>query len=569
MLKPEINARRVLRLLVVALLFALSADAVRAQRELGVRPTDSGGPLMPEQAAYDVKSYDLALRLNLEAQSINGELTVKAQIVHPIAWLVLDLDTPLKVLAVFDVEQATRPRPLQFERRGGKIWIAFPMTKQPGANISVRVHYEGKPRVAPRPPWVGGFIWTKTPSGAPWVAVACQNDGADLWWPCKDHPSDEADTFSLHITVPEPLVVAANGHLQSVVKNSNGTQTFNWQVSNPINNYDVSINVAPYRTVEGQFKSVAGENVPVFFYALPENYEKAQVLFTQFMDYLNFLESLLGPYPFRSDKIGVAETPYLGMEHQTITAYGNQYKNNAYGFDGLLFHEIGHEWWGNLVTASDWRDMWLHEGFQSYMDALYAGRLKGDAGYNQYLAGIRGGIGNFQAVAPRETRSTTQIYFREPDYVNSDGDIYSKGAWILHTLRYLIGDKAFFTALRRMAYPDPAMEKMKDGRQTRFATTDDFRRIAEEASGMELDWFFEVYLRQPKLPRLVQETSGNNVLLRWEVPNNLPFPMPVDVDWGGTTAPQRVEMKDGSATITLKGGQVPTLDRNKRILKAE
>lgn len=567
MLKPEISASRVLKILFASLLLALSAHAVRAQRELGVRPTDSGGPLMPEQAAYDVKSYDLGLRVNPSEQSIAGELTVNALIVHPTNWLVLDLDTPLKVLAVLNVEQAKNPRPLEFERRGGKIWIAFPMMKQPGAQVSVRVHYEGKPRVAPRPPWVGGFVWSQTQSGAPWVAVACQTDGADLWWPCKDHPSDEPERMSLHITVPEPLVVAANGKLQSVVKNQNGMQTFNWVISNPINNYDVSINIAPYRTVEGQLKSVAGESVPVFFYALPENYEKAQALFPQFLEHLSFLESLLGPYPFRSDKIGVAETPYLGMEHQTITAYGNQYKNNAYGFDGLLFHEIGHEWWGNLVTASDWRDMWIHEGFQSYMDALYAGRLKGDAGYRQYMDGLRRGIGNFQPVAPRESRSTTQIYFRAPDYVNSDGDIYSKGAWILHSLRYLIGDKPFFTALRRMAYPDPAMEKLKDGSQCRFVTTDDFRRIAEEASGMKLDWFFEVYLRQPNLPRLVTENRGGQLVLRWDVPSGLPFPMPVEVESGAKTT--RIEMPNNTATIPLPAGQVPVIDGNKRILKAE
>jgi aminopeptidase N len=505
------------------LIFGLGG-AAHAQRQLGVKPTGSGGPLMPEQATYDVKSYDLTLRVNPDEQSIAGALTVRAQIVHPTAWLVLDLDTPLSVSAVTNVEQADNPLPLRFERREGKIWIDFGTTRQPGAEARVRVEYAGKPRVAPRPPWVGGFIWAKTPSGAPWVGVACQNDGADLWWPCKDHPSDEPDTMSLHITVPQPLVVAANGKLQSVVKNSDGTQTFNWFISTPVNNYDVSINIAPYRTVEGTLKSVSGENVPVFFYAIPEDYEKAQLLFPRFLEYLSFIESRLGPYPFRADKIGVAETTYLGMEHQTITAYGNNFRMNAYGFDGLLFHEIGHEWWGNLVTASDWRDMWLHEGFQSYMDALYAGELKGPAGYSQYLAGMRGGIQNKQAVAPRESRTTTQIYFQAPDYVNSDGDIYSKGAWILHSLRHLIGDKAFFTALRRMAYPDPRMEKIKDGRQCRFATTDDFRQIAEEASGMKLDWFFEVYLRQPELPRLVTETRGNTIVLKWETPANLPLP---------------------------------------------
>lgn len=567
-MKPDTRMVHFFKCLAVIFLLILCVEGPsQAQRELGVRPTGSGGPLMPEQAAYDVKSYDLALRVNPEEQSIAGALTVKALIVAPTAWLVLDLDTPLKVEAVTDVEQAARPQPLEFERREGKIWIAFPMTKQPGERVSVRVKYEGKPRVAPRPPWVGGFVWSKTPSGAPWVGVACQVDGADLWWPCKDHPSDEPDSMSLHITVPQPLVCAANGKLQSVVKNSDNTQTFNWFISTPINNYDVSINIAPYRVVEGTLKSVSGEDVPVFFYAIPEDYEKAQALLPHFLEYLHFLEDRLGPYPFRADKIGVAETTYLGMEHQTITAYGNNFKMNAFGFDGLLFHEIGHEWWGNLVTASDWRDMWLHEGFESYMDALYAGEMKGDAGYQQYMMNERGGIRNLQPVAPRESRTTTQIYFLAPDYVNSDGDIYGKGAWILHTLRYLIGDKAFFNALRREAYPDPRMEKITDGRQCRFATTDDFRHIAEEAAGVKLDWFFEVYLRQPKLPRLTTETKGNQLTLRWETPDRLPFPMPVEVQLGDKT--ERVLMPNGTATITLQPGQVPVFDPHNRILKAE
>ena len=560
-------ARAFHHLLAVSFLVFSAAAATPAQRELGTRPTDSGGPLMPEQAAYDVKSYDLSLRVNPAEQSIAGALTVQALIVHPTAWFVLDLDMPLKVESVAEVATGASTRPLEFERREGKIWIAFPMTRQPGETVRLRVAYGGKPRVAPRPPWVGGFVWAKTPSGAPWVTVACQSDGADLWWPCKDHPSDEPDRVELHITVPEPLVVAANGRLRDVVKNSDGTQTYDWVVTQPINNYDISINIAPYRTIEGSFKSVAGENVPVTFWVIPENYEKAQALFTEFQDHLRFLEERLGPYPFRADKIGVAETSYLGMEHQTITAYGNNYRKNAYGFDGLLFHEIGHEWWGNLVSASDWRDMWLHEGFQSYMDALYAGHLKSETGYHQYMAGLRAGIRNRQPVAPRESRTTTQIYMAAPDYLSSDGDIYNKGAWVLHTLRYVIGDKAFFTALRRMAYPDPRLEKVKDGSQCRFATTDDFRRIAEEASGTKLDWFFEVYLRQPELPRLVTEMRGQQMVLRWEVPRNLPFPMPVEVMRGTKT--ERVDMSGGTATITLSPGEMPLFDRSKWILKAE
>ncbi|MBA2733706.1 MAG: M1 family peptidase, partial [Acidobacteria bacterium] len=322
--------RKMMHSLVLLLLMVAGASA---QRELGARPTDSGGPLMPEQAAYDVKSYDLALTVNPGDQSIKGTLTTEARIVHPTEWFVLDLDEPLKVESVYTLHRDGKIEPLEFERRGGKIWIAFPLTKQPGETIKVSVNYGGKPRVAPRPPWVGGFIWSKTATGEPWIATACQKDGADLWWPCKDHPSDEPDSMTLRITVPEPLICATNGRLQNVVKNNDGTRTFNWLISVPFNNYSVALNIAPYRTIEGQFKSMTGETVPITFWVLPQDYEKGQQLFPQIAQQLSFFEKYLGPYPFRAEKIGVAQTPHLGMEHSTITAYGANFKNNPYGFD--------------------------------------------------------------------------------------------------------------------------------------------------------------------------------------------------------------------------------------------
>jgi aminopeptidase N len=235
------------------------------------------------------------------------------------------------------------------------------------------------------------------------------------------------------------------------------------------------------------------------------------------------------------------------MEHQTITAYGNHYQKTAEGIDWLLFHEFGHEWWANLVTAFDWRDFWIHEGFESYMDALYAESLHGPKAMRDHMTNARRGINNRKPVAPRESRSTVQMYFTPPDYTNGDNDIYSKGALVLHSLRYLIGDEAFFKALRRMAYPDPALEKIKDGRHVRFATTDDFLRIAEEVSGRDLDWFFEVYLRQPELPRLVTAPTATGVRLKWEAPGGLSFPMPVDVRVGDRT--RRVDLSSGSAEV--------------------
>ena len=561
--------------LIASLTLLVIASTVSAQRELGTRATGSGGPLTPEQAAYDVKSYDLNLRLNTTDQTIKGTLIVSARIVQPTRWFVLDLDSPLTVDSVSLISQTLTPstplrdsaQALKYERREGKLWIELPMTRQPGENVGVRIAYGGKPRVAPRPPWVGGFVWSKTASGETWLTVACQNDGADVWFPVKDHPSDEADQVSLHFTVPQPLVAASNGTLQSIDNNNDGTRTFNWLVTNPINNYNITLNVAPYKTVEDKYTSVTGETVPVMFWVLPEDYDKGMSLVQKTKDYLRFFEEYLGPYPFRREKVGIVETNHLGMEHQTLIAYGNNFRYDDAGLDWLMFHELGHEWWGNLVTASDWRDMWIHEGFQSFMDTLYLERLRGKDAYFSGMANRMKNLRNMQPVAPRESRTTIQIYMAAPDYVNSDGDIYGKGAVILHSLRYLVGDKAFFTALRRMAYPDPRLEKITDGRQTRFVTTDDFLAIAEEASGMDLDWLFEVYLRQPKLPKLISEQTGDQLKLRWEVPNNLPFPMPVDVQVGTTT--QRYEMKDGQATMTIPTGQKPVVDPLGWVLKVQ
>lgn len=557
------------RLIVICtLLLLVCLTSVPAQRQLGARPTDTGGPLMPEQAAYDVKSYDLNLRVNPTDQSIKGVLTMQALIVQPINWVVLDLDTPLVVdsVALDDPSKKTQ-QPLRFERREGKLWIALPMTRQPGESVRVAVAYSGKPRVAPRPPWVGGFVWAKTASGQPWLGVACQMDGADLWFPVKDHPSDEAETVSLHFTVPQPLVAASNGRLQNVVNNTDGTRTFNWLVSNPINNYTITLNAAPYKTIEDKYTSVSGDIVPMTFWVLPEDFEKGAALVQETKKYLAFFEEYLGPYPFRADKFGIAETSYLGMENQTIIAYGNQFRHDPDGLDWLMFHELGHEWWGNMVTASDWRDFWLHEGFQSFMDTFYLEKLRGKDAYFKGMANRVKNLRNVQPVAPRESRSAVQMYMQAPDYLNSDGDIYAKGALVLHTLRYLIGDKAFLAALRRMAYPDPQMEKITNGRQTRFATTDDFLNVTEAASATDLGWFFEVYLRQPKLPKLVSEKNDNRLTLRWEVPGDMPFPMPVEVQVGNTT--KRYQMSQGQLTVPFESGENVVVDPQGWILKTQ
>lgn len=554
------------KILICVLGFAV---AVFAQRDLGARPTDSGGVLMPEQAAYDVKHYDLAVTPNIAEQSIKGVLTVKALIVKPIDKFVLDLDYPFTVETVemFTPNSERANVPLNFERRAGKIWISLPAIERAGKTIDIRVAYFGKPKVAPRPPWVGGFVWSKTADGQPWFATAVQNDGADLWFPVKDHPSDKPETTALHFTVPANLVAASNGRLQSVDDNKDGTKTYNWFISQPISNYNIALNVAPYKLIEDSVKSVTGETIPIQFYVLPEHFEKGRSLVELTKKYNAFFEEYLGPYPFRADKIGIAETPHLGMEHQSITAYGNEFKYNSDGDDWLMFHEFGHEWWANLVTGKDWNDFWIHEGFQSFMDTFYVEKTKGKAAYFEAMQARRKNLKNVKPVAPREPRTTTEMYLLPPDYTKSDGDIYGKGAMILHSLRYYIGDEAFFKSLRRMAYPTPEMEKITDGKQTRLATTDEFLRIVEKESGKKLDWFFEVYLRQPALPKLVAETKNKQLNLRWETPNNLPFPMPVEIKTAGET--KRVEMKNGKGNVSLPADATHEIDPDGWVLKRQ
>ncbi|ARA92519.1 peptidase M1 [Rhodothermaceae bacterium RA] len=548
---------RVRSLLIVLFLLGAGCGGGRAQPRTSL---DSGGPLQPEQAAYDVTFYDLALRVDPADRAIDGVLSVQADVLAPLPWLVLDLDT---LLAVSAVEVDGQPRP--FERRAGQVWIDLGRAYAPGEAVRAAVHYGGRPRVAERPPWAGGFTWARTADGAPWIATSVQLQGADLWWPCKDHPSDEPDSMALHITVPEPLVVASNGRLRGVVPEHDGWRTYHWFVSTPINTYGVALNIAPYDTIEGTYTSITGEPVPVTFWVLPERLEDGRRLFPQVLDHLAFYERHLGPYPFRADKYGVAHTPFLGMEHQTIIAYGSNFRDEPYGYDWLHHHELGHEWWGNLVTVRDWKDFWIHEGFCTYMQALYTEERFGAERYREAMRGYRAAIRNRQALAPRTPHTTTQMVADADG--RTDNDIYYKGAWVLHTLRFLIGDEAFRIMLRRLAYPDPALEASTDGRACRFVSTDDVVAVAEARAGRALGWFFEVYLRQPELPRLHAEVDGDALTLRWEVPGNRPFPMPVEVQIG--TERRRVELPDGRAHVPIPEGAEVVVDPDGWLLRAD
>ncbi len=465
---------------------------------------------------------------------------------------VLDLNDRYRITKIV-WDAPTEYKELSFKHENGKIKISLSEEVIKGNSFTVKIYYGGKPRVAEKPPWDDGFTWSKTKDGEPWIGVTCQGGGADTWWPCKDHPSDEPDSVLLNWTVPKNLICASNGKLRYVLANKEGTQTFSWFVSTPINNYGISIHVAPYDTIQYKYTSVTGEEIPVTIWVLPESMEKAREHCPEFLDHLRFYEELLGPYPFRADKYGVAETPYLGMEHQTIIANGYGYKKDQFGFDWLHHHELGHEWWGNMVTAKDWSDFWIHEAVCAYMQTLYIEDKLESGNTTAFMMNWKLWK-NEQPIAPRKEMTENEAY---------TNDMYSKGAYVLHTLRYYLGDEVFRKVLRRWAYPDPKMEKITDGRQCRFATTDEFLEIAEKVSGRELDWFWVVYFRQASLPVLKAEIKNEILYLEWEIENDLPFSVPVEVKLGDEIV--KVEMCEGAGSVKIPEGVKPVIDPDKWI----
>ena len=517
---------------------------------------DSGGALSELQASYDVTHYGLDLNVDADNQAIAGTLSLTADVLNPMSVLEVDLDTMLEISRVFLSDGSGE---LEFERSIGIVHIALDRAYSEGESVAVSIDYSGQPRVAPMPPWRGGFTWGVTPTGDHFIATSCQGEGADVWWPCKDHVSDEPDSMDLYITVPSGLYAACNGVLQETSE-ADTTVTYHWHISEPINIYTVALNIAPYVVLEETYTSVTSEEFPFIFYVLPENVEKGKAIMPEFMDHMRFFEELLGPYPFRSEKYGVVQTPHLGMEHQTIIAYGANFDNAAmlgrdFGFDALHHHELAHEWWGNLVTNSSWEDAWIHEGFGSYMQALYVEKLSGEEGYFNYMRFSRMFPG-VQPVAPRETLTADQA-FAAP--------IYTKGAWILHTLRTYIGDEAFFKSLRDMIYPDETYATATDGSQCRFVDTDDFQMIAEQNSGKDLEWFFDLYLRQAELPVLVvHRISSKKVKLLWRMPIDVEMPIPVEIRVGDKEMSEVIPA-DG-LVIKVKEDEKLTADPRKSIL---
>ncbi|MYN30653.1 M1 family metallopeptidase [Duganella levis] len=526
-------------------------------------PTDftsnSGSPRAPEQLAVTFEKVDLALRVDPATKSIRGDAALTFLLKEPLTRIAVELDRNLPIDSA-SVDGVTLA-PAAISNPDGRLYLTLPTPLQAGARTTVRIQYHGVPHVAKHAPWDGAFTWSQTKDGQPWIATTVEGEGCDMFWPCIDHPMGKPQLIDLHITVPSPLVVAGNG-VATGMEEKDGWRTYNWRAKNP-STYGVALNIGPYEMLSGDYASRFGNTIPLRMWYLKGHDEDAKGLFAEFTPMLDFFEYRVGPYPFGDEKMGVVETPHLGMEHQTINAYGNGYAKSAYGYDWLLHHELSHEWFGNQMTNADWDDMWLHEGFGSYMQPLYLESLRGERDFQAELFNFRKSLSNKAPVVSGKTQRIEDIY--EEARGGPGNDIYTKGALILHTLRNLIGDDAFFTATRRMVYgtatPTPG------NFQPRWSSTKEFVQFSNEASGRDLNWFFDAYLYHAALPELVEERSGDKLTLRWKLKDGGAFPMPIEVRVNERI--EKLPMTDGVGVVTVPAHAMVTIDPMSRVLRQQ
>jgi aminopeptidase N len=527
---------------------------------LAERTAKTGLPLTREQQSVSFDTADLTFEVLPQHHRLNGHAVLGFTVRAPIARLQFDLDPELPISAI-----AADGRLLDgsaWKNDGGLVTVNLPQPKQAGSRLTLAVDYGGHPHVAKRAPWDGGIVWATTKQGKPWVATAVEGEGCDLFWPCFDNSLVEVGTVTQHIIAPKGLAAPSNGRLLGVDHLADGRTRWNWQAHNP-NNYAIALDVAPYQLSQAMHVSRFGNRFPIQFWHLPGEDKQAAALLAEMGRTVDFFEATVGPYPWGAEKVGVVETPHLGMEHQTINAYGNNYKPAPEGFDWLFNHEFSHEWFGNQLTNRDWDDMWLHEGFGSYMQPVSIGWLQGRMGYDEAMYKQRQTIANKYPIVSGRHQTESAVYDPKTGPAN---DIYVKGSWVLHTLRGLIGDTAFWTSTRRLVYgrPDP-----KPGNfQPRFGSTDEFQAIVNQEAHRNLKWFFDVYLRSAHLPRLLAVRQGNTVMLQWQTPRGLPFPMPVEVDVDGKR--QVVAMANGRGSFSLPAPfSVYTIDPDTKILRQD
>ncbi|NNE72006.1 MAG: M1 family metallopeptidase, partial [Rhodothermales bacterium] len=471
----------------------------------------------PGRAWWDVTFYDLSVAVSPGDSSIAGSNVITYRVVAPGKELQLDLQPPMQLARV-----SRDGEDLPFRRDGNAWFVTLPNADPVGSLQTLSAEFHGRPRVAVRPPWDGGFQWETSSDGTPWVATSNQGLGASIWWPNKDYQGDEPDSQRVAIRVPDPLIAVSNGRLNYRESHPDGTTTYHWSVRNPINNYSISANVGAYAHWNELYPGEGGA-LTMDFWPLAENLSDARRQWKQARSTMACFEHWFGPYPFYEDGYKLIEVPYLGMEHQSGVTYGNGYANGYRGtdlsgtglgleWDFIVVHETAHEWWGNNITARDIADNWIHESFANYSESLYTECLTGSAdAAEEYVIGTRTRITNQDPIiAPHGVQATPP------------GDMYYKGGNMLHTLRRLVDDDAKWREILR---------GLNHEFRHQLVSSAEIEAFLERESGLVLGPFFDQYLRDTRVPTLEWALSDGLLSFRWANVIDS-FEMPVRVGVG-------------------------------------
>ncbi|MCD6598174.1 MAG: M1 family metallopeptidase [Bacteroidales bacterium] len=514
----RIKFTRIIKFQVLSILFLLTASPEVLAQELVFNHQDTlRGSITPEREWWDLSYYHLDIKVDPADRSIKGSNLVRYKVLKENQLMQIDLQPPMKIKRV-----TQDGNELSWKRDGNAWFIKLQKIQDPGQSEEIVVWYEGKPKLSENPPWSGGISWEKDGNGNDFIASACQGDGASLWWPCKDHPYDEPDSMLISVNVPGHLTDVSNGRLRGVDEKPDGTQTFHWFVSNPINNYGVNINIADYVHFSEKYRGEKGI-LDCDYWVLNGNMVKAKEHFKDVKRMLEAFEYWFGPYPFYEDSYKLVEVSYLGMEHQSSVTYGNGFKKGYRGrdlsqtgwglkFDFIIVHESGHEWFANSITNWDVADMWIHESFIAYSENLFLDYFYGKEASAAYVRGTRANI--------RNDRSIIGIY--DVNYEGS-GDMYYKGANMLHMLRQLVDDDEEWRQILRAINKKYYHQTVKGEQIEAFLS---------EQTGIDLSAFFDQYLRDTRIPVLEYVIEGEKVKYRWD--NCVKgFDMPLRVEING------------------------------------
>ena len=484
------------------------------------------GMLTPERVWWDLINYDLSVFVQPADSSLRGTNRITYRVLQKAERMQIDLQQPMRITGVFQDD-----KPLKIVTDGNAHFVIFKKKQEIGALENITIQFEGKPKSAVNPPWDGGWVWKKNSDGKWFIATACQGIGASSWWPCKDHPSDEPDSMQIHIAIPSVLKLSAisNGkrilHEQSVenqlAKKKELVDIFHWKVTNPINNYGVNINIGDYVNFGEKFPGEKGV-LDCQYYVLSPHLDQAKGQFKQVPMMLKAFENWFGPYPFYEDGYKLVEVPYLGMEHQSSVTYGNEFRNGylqtdlsnsgwGFNFDFIIIHESGHEWFANSITNQDVADMWIHESFTCYSESLYLNYFFGQQAANEYVQGLRGRIKNDIPIIGEYN-------------VNAEGsgDMYYKGANMLHTLRQWVNDDEKWKLILR---------KLNQTYYHQTVTSHQIEAFLAQETGFNLTSFFEQYLRTTKVPVFEYSVDKNDFNYRWsQVVNQFEMPIEVQID---------------------------------------